>query len=67
MDGVQGVYILVGNIVEFRQIEVLLELDGYYIVTEQDVRDDPDYREKLGLYDAIITGGKDLYVGKMIN
>lgn len=67
VDGVQGVYILVGNIVEFRQIEVLLELDGYYIVAEQDVRDDPDYSKKLGLYDAIITGGKDLYVGKMIN
>ena len=67
VDGVQGVYILVGNIVEFRQIDVLLELDGYYIVAEQNVRDDPDYAKKLGLYDAIITGGKDLYVGKMIN
>ncbi|MCI8387478.1 MAG: hypothetical protein HFE63_03300 [Clostridiales bacterium] len=66
VDGVQGVYILVGSTVEFREIEILLELDGYYIVAPQDTRNDPDYAKKLGVHDAIITGGKGLYVGKTI-
>jgi len=60
-----GVFILVGNVVDFRFIEVILESDGYYIVAPQDL-DDPEYPTKLALYDIIITGGKDLYVGKII-
>ena len=67
LDGEQGVYILVGNTVDFRKIDILLELDGYYIVAPQDIKNDPDYMSKLALYDVIITGGKNLYVGKMIS
>ena len=67
VDGVQGVYVLVGSIVEFRQIDILLEMDGYYIVAPRDIANDPDYAKKLGLYDSIVTGGKGLYVGKMIS
>ncbi len=67
VDGVQGVYILVGNTVEFRRIDVELEMDGYYIVTPQDPANDPEYKSKLALYDAVITGGRNLYVGKIIS
>jgi len=66
LDGRMGVYILIGNTVDFRYIDVLLESDGYYVVAPQDVND-PEYPEKLALYDIMITGGKDLYVGKMIS
>lgn len=67
VDGVQGVYILKSNTVLFKRIDILLELDGYYIVAEQDIENDPDYSSKLALYDQIIISGKNLYVGKMIS
>ncbi|MBQ8250006.1 MAG: hypothetical protein IJY93_09065 [Clostridia bacterium] len=65
-DGRMGVYILVGTTVDFRYIDVLLESDGYYIVAPRSPENDPEYYTKLGLYDIIITGGKNLYVGKII-
>lgn len=67
VDGVQGVYILDSNMVVFKKIDILLELDGYYIVAERDIENDPDYRNKLALYDQIVVSGKGLYVGKMIS
>ena len=66
VDGRMGVYILVGTTVEFRYIDVILECDGYYIAAPRDVQNDPEYYTKLGLYDVIITSGRDLYVGKII-
>lgn len=67
VDGKQGVYIMIGNTIEFREIDILLEMDGYYIVAEQDPVNDPDYASKLGLYDQIIVSGKNLYDGKLIS
>ncbi len=67
LDGKMGVYILVGNTVNFKYIDVLLESDGYYIVSPQDPENDPEYYTKLGLYDLIITAGKNLTIGKMIS
>ncbi len=67
LDGKMGVYILSGSVVDFRYIDVLLECDGYYIVAERDMANDPEYYTKLGLYDLVITGGKDLYIGKMVS
>ena len=67
VDGVKGVYILNGNTVSFKEVEVIVELNGYYIVKEQpSYRDDENYYKKLGLYDMIIVSGKDLYDGKII-
>ncbi len=65
-DGRMGVYILIGTTVDFRYIDVLLESDGYYIIAPRNAETDPEYYTKLGLYDIVITGGKDLYVGKII-
>jgi len=67
LEGKMGVYILVGNTVNFKYIDVLLESDGYYIVSPQDPENDPEYYTKLGLYDLMITAGKNLAVGKMIS
>ncbi len=67
LDGKMGVYVLVGGVVDFRYINVILECDGYYLVAERDTENDPEYYTKLGLYDQVITSGKDLYVGKMIS
>ena len=68
VDGKQGVYILVGNVIHFKEITPLLEQDDYYIVAEQPSwMDDENYRSKLGLYDQIITKGTNLYEGKIVD
>ena len=68
VDGVQGVYVVSkNNMLIFKKIDILLEMDGYYIVAERDVQNDPDYASKLALYDQIVVSGKDLYPGKMIS
>lgn len=66
VDEKMGVYILIGTTVDFRYIDIILECDGYYIVAPRDPQNDPDYASKLGLYDVIITAGRNLYVGKII-
>ena len=66
VDGRKGVYVLNGNLVEFREIESLAEIDGNLIVKERDSLNDPDYAKKLGFFDQIITKGKNLYEGKVI-
>lgn len=66
VDGKQGVYVLMGNVVKFREITPLVEIDGNLIVKEQDKVNDLDHALKLGFYDAIITKGKNLYEDKII-
>lgn len=68
IDGVKGVYILSGNTVKFKEVEVLVELNGYYIVKEQPTYlEDENYNKKLGLYDVVIISGKNLYDGKIVS
>ncbi len=66
VDGRKGVYVLNGNLVEFREIESVAEIDGNLIVRERDMFTDPDGAKKLGFYDQIITKGKNLYEGKVV-
>jgi hypothetical protein len=77
---VTGVYILSGNVVEFRKINIRVARDGYIIAdTYEDMKaykDSLSDEEKerftadgwsyLGLNDNIITGGNELYEGKVI-
>ena len=63
VDGVKGVYVLSGNVVEFRKIEALAEIDGYCIVAENPENDG----EHLGLYDQIITKGKGVHENMVID
>jgi hypothetical protein len=80
-EDVTGVYILAGNVVEFRKISIYVRRDGYVIAeTYEDVRayldslSDEEYEKRtadgwnhLTLNDNIITGGSELYEGKVIN
>ena len=66
VDGREGVYVLNGNVVEFRRIDPLAEIDGNLIVSERDTLNDPEHLEKLGFYEQIITKGKNLYENKII-
>ena len=82
-EDVTGVYILAGNVVEFRKISIYVRRDGYVIAeTYEDVKayldglsesDPEEYARRtadewsfLGLNDNIITGGNELYEGKVI-
>lgn len=77
---VTGVYILSGSVVEFRKISVRVRRDGYVIAeTYEDLRayldalPEEEYKKRtadgwsyLRLNDNIITGGNELYEGKVI-
>lgn len=73
VNGVEGVYILVGDVVRFRSIERIAEKDGYYVVKlksnaavfEEDNGDVTEIKP-LSLYDNIIVSGKELFDGKII-
>lgn len=66
IDGKQGVFVKKGNIAVFKEITPLVEIDGYFIVAQQDKINDENYAAKLGMYDLIITKGKNLYENKII-
>ena len=65
-----GVYILVGNTIEFRRVSVIGRGDGYYIVNtyendlEQGEVNEVPY---LAINDLIVTSGRDLYDGKQLD
>ena len=57
-----------GNTVVFKEITVLTEVDGFFVVKEQPTYlEDEYYYNKLGLYDNVIVSGKNLYDGKIIS
>lgn len=74
VDGTEGVYILVGDVVRYRQVERIAEKDNYYVVKInrnnalfEDEKQETESRYKsLSLYDNIIVSGKDLFDGKII-
>ncbi len=66
IDEKQGVFVKKGNVAVFKEIDPLVEIDGYFIVAEQDKINDENYVDKLGMYDLIITKGKNLYENKII-
>ena len=66
VDGVQGVYVKEGNMAIFKEINTLVEIDGYFIVEEQNPAEDGDYQSKLGMYDLVIVKGKNLHDRKII-
>ncbi len=58
--GEQGVYVINGDTVVFRKVEILHALPGYVICKET------DKKGYLELYDDIVVEGKGLYDGKMV-
>ena len=79
-ESVTGVYVLAGNVVEFRKISIYVRRDGYIIAqTYEDVQayldslTEEEREERtadgwgyLRLNDNIITGGNEIYEGKVI-
>jgi hypothetical protein len=65
VNGVKGVFILSGSVIRFREIEPLFEKNGYLIVTEKDLTS-PEQKNRLGLYEMIITKGGNYYDGQIV-
>lgn len=55
-----GVYVVVGTALKFKKLDVVYWGDDYVISAQHD---DSDY---LKLYDTIVTEGKELYDGKIV-
>ncbi|MBQ8275649.1 MAG: hypothetical protein IJZ02_03365 [Clostridia bacterium] len=66
VDGVTGVYVLHGGKVEFRRIVILLQRDGDCIV-DAALKAEKDETPFLAAHEHIITAGKSLYDGKVLN
>lgn len=72
-DGVAGVFVLDGNIVKFKTIEILIRQGSYYVCA---LPTDPNYPTRtdksyvsgtqLSLYDIVITSGTGVYEGALI-
>lgn len=67
-DGKEGVYVLDGNIVKFKTVDIMFENAGKYVCQLPD-----DYNiayideEKLSLYDIIIVEGNQIYDGRVLS
>lgn len=69
-DGQDGVYVLVGNVMEFRRVTKIKDGDGYFIVKtkEEDALENPSSEiPYLNINDMIVTSGNDLYDGKRLD
>lgn len=77
VDGLRGVYIMNGDIVRFRRVNIIFENEDYYLaeipVAQADDEADDDETEfhgktypYLSLYDSVIVKGKDLFDGKTV-
>lgn len=65
LDGICGVYVLRGSIVEFREVRPVNVQDG--IVTVDAEAEPTGEYKMLEYYDLIIVKGKELYVGRIID
>ena len=66
-DGQDGVYVLSSGRVMFKTVKVLCETGGFYVVELPNPKNRSERSStKLSLHDTVITGGKNLYVGKVL-
>lgn len=74
IEGESGVYILVGDVVHYRHVDIIDETDNYYLVSygksaaafETPNNAEKPVSKKLSLYDNIIVSGKELFDGKIV-
>ena len=64
LDGMRGVYVLRGNVATFRRVEIVYEGSDYVLVAERDDGDGKYYY--LGSNELIITNGKNLFDGRIV-
>lgn len=63
---VQGVYVLYGNELIFKQVDVIYSGEDFVICSENPDEGKLFNGETVELYDRIVTGGSDLYAGKIV-
>lgn len=63
---VQGVYVLYGSEIQFKQISILYADDDYVICDPEPDSDILFNGETISMYDQVIVEGDDLYDGKVI-
>ena len=63
---VDGVYILYGNELKFREVVKLYETDTYVICDTNQENEELFSGNTIKLYDKIVTEGTDLYAGKIV-
>ena len=63
---VRGVYVLRGNVVSFRRINPVYAGEDYILSAPYYKEDGSNDSSYLGLYEEIITEGKDLYAGAVV-
>ncbi len=61
-DGEKGVYVLRGDIIQFKKVKILYSTQEYSIIDK--VSDDSSFVRQ---YDTVITEGTDLYDGKVVS
>ncbi len=66
IDGVQGVYVISGNAVGFKEVDIINTTESTYFAKEYKTTD-AEYKKHLNRFDRVITEGKDLYVGKILD
>ncbi len=66
VDGVQGVYIVAGNVVDFKKVDIIGSSDSRYL-SKSFEKTEPNASEYLSKFDRVILEGKDLYVGKILD
>lgn len=64
LDGNRGVYVLRGNVATFRLVEIVYEGSDYVLVAERNDGDGKYYY--LGSNELIITNGKNLFDGRIV-
>jgi len=66
VDGKQGVYVVAGNVVKFKYVDIIDSSNAMFLSKEANA-DATKNTEYLTKFDRVITEGKDLYVGKILN
>lgn len=66
VDGVQGVFVVEGNSVGFKKVDIVHTTDSLYFSREISVTEE-DAKTYLTRFDRVITEGKDLYIGKILD
>lgn len=61
VDGEKGVYVVRGNLVGFRKINIVYSSENFTIVNNPDGRDD-----YIKLYDKVVTKGVEIYDNKLV-
>ena len=64
LDGVTGVYVLKGSVVEFREVSPIAMSDGTILVDAE--AESTGKYSALKYYDILVVRGKELYVGKIV-